>query len=130
MATRTLTLLGTRKGAFILELDGAGERVALRGPFCDAMPIQHFAWDPQREALLAAAGSPWYGAVVWRSTDLGETWTQSGEGLTYGQGDGVPAVERVWNLTSVDGSIYAGVEPAGLFRSDDGGVTWSHVAGL
>ena len=25
--------------------------------------------------------------------------------------------------------LYAGVEPAGLFRSDDGGETWSHVAG-
>ena len=29
-----------------------------------------------------------------------------------------------------NGTLYAGVEPAGLFRSDDRGQTWSHVAGL
>ena len=27
---------------------------------------------------------PWYGPAVFRSDDLGETWTQSSEGLTYG----------------------------------------------
>lgn len=158
MATRLLILLGTRKGAFVLETDPARESVSLRGPFGQAMPIQHLAWDPHRGALLAGAGSPWYGPVVWRSTDLGETWTQSGAGLTYDAGEAplgvgeaapgagevaargageaidgpadVPAVTRVWNLTAVGPTIYAGVEPAGLFRSDDGGVTWSHVAGL
>jgi photosystem II stability/assembly factor-like uncharacterized protein len=33
-------------------------------------------------------------------------------------------------VTPAHGSIYAGVEPAGLFRSDDGGANWGHVAGL
>lgn len=129
MARRLLILLGTRKGAFVLETDEARERVTTRGPFGQAMPVQHLAWDPVRGALLAGAGSPWYGPIVWRSEDLGETWTSSSEGLTYGDGD-VPAVTRVWNLTPVGAAIYAGVEPAGLFRSDDGGVTWSHVSGL
>jgi photosystem II stability/assembly factor-like uncharacterized protein len=130
MASRTLVLLGTRKGAFVLELDGARERATVRGPFCEAMPIQHLAWDPTRRALLAAAGSPWYGAIVWRSTDLGQTWSQSGEGLTYGDGAADPAVTRVWNITPRGETLYAGVEPAGLFRSEDGGLTWSHVPGL
>ena len=130
MASRTLILLGTRKGAFILEVEAAREHATVRGPFCETMPIQHLAWDPERGALLAGAGSPWYGPTVWRSTDLGETWTQSSQGLTYGEGEGVPAVTNVWNVTAVGPTIYAGVEPAGLFRSDDGGLTWSHVAGL
>ena len=34
--------------------------------------------------MLAGGGSPWYGPAVWRSDDLGETWTHSSEGLTYG----------------------------------------------
>ena len=130
MTSRTLVLLGTKKGAFILELDDARERATVRGPFCDAMPIQHLAWDPGAGALLAGAGSPWYGPIVWRSTDLGETWTQSSEGLTYGDGPDAPAVTRVWNLTAVGDTVYAGVEPAGLFRSEDGGRTWAHVPGL
>ena len=29
-----------------------------------------------------------------------------------------------------NGSLYAGVEPAGLFRRDDGGQKWRHVVGL
>ena len=33
-------------------------------------------------------------------------------------------------MTPAHGSVYAGVEPAGLFRSDDGGKTWTHLQGL
>ena len=128
MPGRLLILLGTRKGAFILEGDADRESFAIRGPFCEAMPIQHLAWDQADGALLAGAGSPWYGATVWRSADLGATWTQSGSGLSYG--DEGPKVTRVWNLTSAHGALYAGVEPAGLFKSTDSGTTWQHVAGL
>lgn len=141
MASRALILVGTRKGAFVGELDSRRESVTMRGPLCDAMPVQHLAWDPVRGALLAGAGSPWYGAVVWRSTDLGESWSQSGTGLSYqngaaadtvaeGESEAGSDVARVWNITAVGDAVYAGVEPAGLFRSDDGGLTWSHVAGL
>src|SRR5205823_10504844 len=62
------------------------------------------------------------------SADLGESWTHSGEGLNFGA-DG-PEVTRIWGIQPAHGALYAGVEPAGLFRSDDGGRSWSHVAGL
>jgi photosystem II stability/assembly factor-like uncharacterized protein len=130
LASRTLILLGTEKGGFILELDSARDPVALRGPFNEAMPVRHLAWDPARGNILGGAGSPWYGPLVWRSEDLGETWTQSSEGLTYGDGPDDEAVTRVWNVTAIGDALYAGVEPAGLFRSDDGGRSWSHVAAL
>lgn len=130
MASRTLILLGTRKGVFTLELDGSREPGALSGPHCEAMPIQHAAWDPLRGAIVAGAGSPWYGPIVWRSEDLGRSWTQSSDGLSYGDDEDAPAVTRVWNITAVGDAIYAGVEPAGLFRSDDGGLSFRHVAGL
>jgi photosystem II stability/assembly factor-like uncharacterized protein len=130
MVSRTLILLGTRKGAFILELGSDRRAGRLRGPFAEAMPIQHLAWDAPRGVILGAAGSPWYGPLVWRSSDLGATWTSSSEGLTYGEGEDEEAVTRVWNITSVGDTLYAGVEPAGLFRSADGGLTWTHVEGL
>jgi hypothetical protein len=125
---RLLILLGTKKGAFILDGDADRHRFTVRGPFCEAMPVQHLAWDAAQGALLAGAGSPWYGPLVWRSRDLGETWTNSSAGLTYG--DDGPPVTTVWNVTAANGAVYAGVEPAGLFRSADGGVTWTHVEGL
>lgn len=161
MTLPLLVLLGTRKGAFVLETDHRHDRVRLRGPLCGAMPIGHLAWDPAQGALLAGAGSPWYGPIVWRSTDLGATWSSSGAGLTFEDGTQpspattdapMPAdspsqpasdpiidtaamppaqgVVRVWSLVPAHGAIYAGVEPAGLFRSEDGGITWQHMAGL
>ncbi len=40
-------------------------------------------------------------------------------------------MKAVWSLArGADGALYAGVEPAGLFRSDDGGESWSHIEGL
>lgn len=122
----TTILVGTRKGAFLVDPDAGAAGV--RGPFCETMPIQHLVFDPATSTLYAASGSPWYGPTVWRSTDLGASWTQSSVGLAYGADE--PAVTRVWNITPANGTLYAGVEPAGLFRSDDGGVTWTHVSGL
>jgi photosystem II stability/assembly factor-like uncharacterized protein len=129
MTARCVLLLGTPKGAFFL--DGNPERRdwALRGPVCGGWPVHDISIDRSTGALLAGAGSPWFGPAVWRSDDLGETWTHSSEGLNYG--DDGPKVVTVWNVTAgIDGSLYAGVEPAGLFRSTDGGATWSHVEGL
>ena len=126
--TRCVLLLGTPKGAFIL--DGTTDRRdwRLRGPVCEGWPVHDISVDASTGALLAGAGSPWYGPAVLRSDDLGETWTPSSEGLTYG--DDGPKVVTVWNVTAGLDAIYAGVEPAGLFRSTDGGATWSHVEGL
>jgi photosystem II stability/assembly factor-like uncharacterized protein len=128
MATRVLLLVGTRKGAFIAESDEGRRDWTLRGPYCEGWPVHDVSVDPATGAIYAAAGSPWYGPAVWRSGDLGATWTHSSAGLTYG--DDGPAIPSVWNVTAAHGTVYAGVEPAGLFRSADDGATWEHVAGL
>jgi photosystem II stability/assembly factor-like uncharacterized protein len=126
--TRTLLLVGTSKGAFILDGNADRSSWSLRGPLCEGWPIHDLQWDPATRSIYAGGGSVWYGPAVFRSDDLGETWTHSSEGLTYG--DDGPKIPTVWNVTPAHGSIFAGVEPAGLFRSDDGGANWSHVAGL
>lgn len=128
MSDRVQILIGTRKGAFILESDTARRDWRTRGPFCQTWPIHHFVRDAREGVLYAAGGNAWYGPSVWRSPDDGATWSQSSAGLNYGEGE--PKVTTIWNLTPADGTLYAGVEPAGLFRSRDGGRTWSHVAGL
>ncbi len=128
MAERCVLLVGTSKGAFILEADPTRRDWAIRGPLCDGWPVHDISVEPGTNALLAGAGSPWYGAAVWRSEDLGETWTHSSEGLTYG--DDGPKIPAVWNVTAGPDGIYAGVQPAGLFRSTDQGATWTHVEGL
>lgn len=128
MTTRVLILVGTKKGGFILESDERRAAWTLRGPFCEVWPIYHMTYDPAANAIYAGGGDNWYGPAVWKSADLGETWTHSSEGITYD--DGGPHVSKVWHVAAAHGALYAGVDPAGLFRSDDGGVTWTHVDGL
>jgi photosystem II stability/assembly factor-like uncharacterized protein len=128
MAERTVLLVGTKKGAFIMESTDGRRSWSISEPSCEGNPIQDISRDPATGTLYAGAGSPWYGATVFRSDDLGRTWTQSSEGLTYG--DDGPKISAVWNVTAAHGSVYAGVGPAGLFRSDDSGRTWTHVEGL
>src|SRR5690554_1740799 len=100
----------------------------MRGTYCETWPVYHVVADPGSGTLYAGAGDPWFGPAVWRSDDLGETWTHSSEGLAYGEGE--DPVQGVWSLAPAHGRLYAGVEPAGLFVSDDRGSTWSHVEGL
>lgn len=128
MSTKLLLLVGTPKGAFIVEGDQRRANWRLRGPFCEAWPIHHVAYDPATNALYAGGGNPWFGPAVWKSSDLGETWSHSGEGLTYG--DGERDVKTVWCVAPAHGKLYAGVDPAGLFLSEDEGRTWQHVKGL
>jgi hypothetical protein len=128
MATRILILVGTKKGAFIL-VGGADRRSwELRGPFCEAWPLCHVIADPESATIYAGGGNEWFGPAVWKSADLGATWTHSSEGLAYQAGE--QPIKSVWSLAAAGGALYAGVEPAGLFRSADGGASWQHVAGL
>ena len=126
--SRVLLMVGTKKGAYLLDSDEARRDWQVRGPFCDGFEVRDVSYNPADRAVYAAATSPWFGPAVFRSPDLGETWTHSSAGLTYG--DDGPKLTRVWSVTPGHGRLYAGVEPAGLFRSDDQGATWRHVEGL
>ena len=128
MATRVLVLVGSKKGAFILESDAARRSWSLRGPFCETWPMNHVIADPASGAIYAGGGNAWFGPAVWKSTDLGASWTHSSDGLAYAAGE--DPIKSVWSLAPRAGRLYAGVEPAGLFSSDDGGQSWEHMAGL
>jgi photosystem II stability/assembly factor-like uncharacterized protein len=128
MTNKVLILVGTKKGAFVLESDAARKSWELRGPYCETWPMNHVIADPATGTIHAGGGSEWFGPAVWKSGDLGATWTHSSAGLAYPEGE--TPIKAVWSLARSGGSLYAGVDPAGLFRSDDGGETWSHLGGL
>jgi photosystem II stability/assembly factor-like uncharacterized protein len=125
---KVFILVGTKKGAFILESDASRRSWSLKGPFCATWPIQHMVADAETGTIYAAGGNAWFGGAVWKSTDIGETWTHSSAGLAYGEGE--EPIKAAWSLAQGADGLYAGVEPAGLFKSTDGGETWTHVAGL
>src|SRR3954465_6706274 len=125
----TVLLVGTRKGCFILESDGERRDWRIRGPYCEGWPIYHAIRDASDGALYAAAASEWHGSGVWRSDDLGETWTMSSEGLTYGD-EGDLKLSKVSSLTAAHGRLLAGGESAGVFESRDRGQTWRLMSTL
>ena len=126
--TQNLLLVGTSKGAFILDGDASRRSWSLRGPLCNGWPIHDLSVDPADGAILAAGGSAWYGPAVFRSEDLGLDLDPfiGGADLRRRRPEDPDDLER----HGAHGSIWAGAEPAGLFRSDDRGATWSHVSGL
>ncbi len=128
MGTKVLVLVGTKKGAFVFESDERRTDWTLSGPFCQTWPINHFIGDAATGTIYAGGGDSWFGPAVWKSTDLGRTWTHSSQGLAYEAGH--EPISSVWSVHAANGSLYAGVQPAGLFRSDDRGETWNHVEGL
>ena len=128
MAEKVLILLGTKKGAFIAESDAGRRSWTLSGPFCETWPMNHVVGDAATGTIHGAGGNAWFGPAVWRSNDLGATWSHSSEGLAYAAGE--EPITSVWSLASADGYLYAGVQPAGLFLSDDGGAKWEQVSGL
>jgi photosystem II stability/assembly factor-like uncharacterized protein len=137
-------LVGTRKGAFVLESDGGRKEWKIEGPYFGGWEIYHVKGSPaDPNRLYASQSSSWFGQIVQRSDDGGKTWAPVGNRFVY---DGTPGTHlwydgtphpyefaRVWHfepsLTDPD-LVYAGVEDAALFRSTDGAQTWEELAGL
>jgi len=137
-------LVGTRKGAFLLTSDGKRESWKVDGPHFGGWEIYHVKGSPVNpERLYASQSSGWFGQVVQRSDDGGKSWEPVNNQFAY---DGVPgthqwydgtphpwAFKRVWHfepsLTDAE-TVYAGIEDAAIFRSSDGGKSWSELPGL
>ncbi len=142
--SRVRLLVGTRKGAFILEADGARRTWSVSGPLFAGWEIYHLKGSPiDPDRIYASQSSGWFGQLVQRSDDGGATWTAVGNEFVY---DGVPGTHqwydgtphpwefrRVWHLEpslSEADALYAGVEDAALFLSRDGGSSWTELSGL
>jgi photosystem II stability/assembly factor-like uncharacterized protein len=137
-------LVGTRKGAFILTSDARRHRWDVSGPHFGGWEIYHLKGSPaDPDRLYASQSSDWFGQVIHRSNDGGKTWAPVGNEFGY---NGVPGTHqwydgtqhpweftRVWYLEpslSDPDIVYAGVEDAALFRSNDGGNSWQELSGL
>jgi photosystem II stability/assembly factor-like uncharacterized protein len=126
---QTVLLIGTRKGLFKLVSDGDRKGWKLHGPLCESWPVYHAVHDRSTGAMYAAAASEWHGSAVWRSSDLGETWALSSEGLGY-DADDARKVSKVSSLAVSDGRVLVGVEAPGIFESRDGGENWELLTTL
>ena len=130
--------VGTRKGAFALKPDASRRRWRLAGPQFLGHIVHHIVQDPrQPQVLLMAAKTGHLGPTVYRSTDRGRSWKEARQPPAFRkalEGEKARAVDKVFWLSAghaaESGVWYAGTAPAGLFRSEDGGVSWAPVAGF
>ncbi len=133
-----LLLVATRKGAWIYRADGARRTWKPDGPHFLGHVISQLALDPRDgKTLLAAAKTGHLGPTIFRSTDFGRTWKEAARPPAFAkapEGQKGRTVDHTFWLTPgharEPGVWYAGTSPQGLFRSEDGGVTWEPVAGL
>jgi photosystem II stability/assembly factor-like uncharacterized protein len=127
-----MVLIGTRKGAFFLRGDRARRTWKLSHPHFLGQIVHHMVLDPRdRRTMLMAARTGHLGPTVFRSTDAGKTWKEAKTPPAFPkapEGQAGRVVDHVFWLTPGHASEpnvwYAGTSPQGLFRSDDGGVTW------
>ncbi|WP_421621422.1 VPS10 domain-containing protein [Alkalilimnicola ehrlichii] len=133
--TQTVLLVGTQKGLFRLEDTPDRGGWELAGPLIAGYEVLH-AWldprDPQRG--LAAVDHPVWGAHIYRTDDAGHRWEPLAGVPLHRPGLWPKRMKAVWHLApgpaEAPGTVYAGTDPAGLFRSDDYGQSWTPVASL
>ncbi|MDQ6631765.1 MAG: exo-alpha-sialidase [Verrucomicrobiota bacterium] len=98
-------LVGTKKGAFILNADGARKNWEVSGPHFAGWEMYHLKGSPaDPNRLYASQTSGWFGQIIQRSDDGGKTWLTPGsspEDLTGS--DGMPKAES--NKFVYDGAV-------------------------
>lgn len=147
-------LVGTRKGAFIVEKQNGRWEATLSGHA--GAGVNFIARDPHTGALWALLGHGHWGAKLSRSRDGGKTWHDApqikypegarhieciipGEEGAEGEQTRKPKIKdstllKLWYAAfGRPGQIYVGTIPGGLFVSNDGGESfelnrplWSH----
>jgi photosystem II stability/assembly factor-like uncharacterized protein len=158
MADRVLVLAGTRKGGFIYTSDRSREKWSVSEPILPGWSLFHMAADTRSDPpRLYAAANHWaWGPSVAKSEDLGKTWDYRSTGLGFPPDmkdyiAGLPkrrdmmapgewsnaapgTIGNIWNVSPAHetqpGVVYAGTQPAGLFRSEDWGQSWAPVEGI
>ena len=131
--TRLVLMVATRKGAWLFHGDPKRKTWKADGPHFLGHNISHVQLDPRDgRTLLAAAKTGHLGPTVFRSTNLGRTWKEAKQPPAFAKPTNelpARAVDHTFWLSpgpaSQPGSWYAGTSPQGLFRSDDGGVSWA-----
>jgi hypothetical protein len=117
--------VATRKGLFAAKRRNGSWSLDLIG----------FAGDPVSQVLAASNGTLYaalnlghFGVKLHRSGDGGDTWEEAAAPALPDDASSDLAVQLLWCLEETgtgDGHLWAGTIPGGLFRTEDGGRTWT-----
>lgn len=129
---KTLLLAGTKKGLFLFT-SADRKRWKLNGPFQAGREINHAIYDARCGRIYATANDAWFGCELVWSSDLGKKWQTAKRNPAFDEKSGLK-LERIWHIepgrAKEKNVLYAGVAPAALFRSEDGGKSWGELKTL
>ncbi len=130
---QVLVTVGTKKGLFFYSSGADRGKWKGSGPFHKGKEINHAVYDSRSGNVFATVNDPWFGCEISRTPDLGKNWISAKEQPKFEPASGLK-LERIWHiepgLPDSLAILYAGVAPATLFRSEDGGESWHEVKGL
>ncbi len=121
--------LGTRKGYLAFRRAARGDWRVARSAFVGD-PVSQLLPDPRDGRIYAAMDLGHFGVKLRVSEDDGASFTElPSPALPAGEpGDKkAPSVKMLWCLEAAGpepGTLWCGVMPGALFRSDDGGASW------
>ncbi|MFN8521611.1 MAG: exo-alpha-sialidase [Chloroflexota bacterium] len=142
--TGVRVLVGTRKGAFVLTSDGKRQNWSVDGPHFAGWEMYHLKGSPvDPNRIYASQSSGWFGQQMQRSDDGGKTWEPIGNEFTFAGEVGThlwyDGTSRPWEFTRIwhlepsltdPDTVFAGAQDAALFKSTDGGKTWTELDAL
>ncbi len=125
-----ILMVGTVKGAFILRADRKRREFHIAGPYFKGMEVFSTAFLPDRKAprLLMGVKSQHWGSTVNWSDDFGASWNEPAEGNVKFPVESGLSLNAIWALEPAPllgpEVVFAGADPAALYRSDDRGETF------
>ncbi len=129
---KTIVLAGTKKGLFLLT-SAARRRWSLSGPHLTGREINHATYDPRTGRIYATSNDAWFGSEIAWSPNLGKKWESAKRNPAFDKKAKLK-LDRIWHIepgrVKEKKVLYAGVAPAALFRSEDGGKTWGEIKTL
>jgi sulfur carrier protein ThiS len=116
-------LVGTKKGLFVLR-GVRGEPMDVAARAFPGTAVEYAIRDPRTGRYFASVTHGQFGPRVFIADDPTGGWQQT-DGPRFAEGEDA-SVKRIWVITpgEEDEVLYAGVDPAALFESRDGGATW------
>jgi hypothetical protein len=129
----TVLMVGTKRGLFLMTSEDRLQweivPTALGATAYGGGRIFFAALDQRGTTprLFAADNGDFFGSFLRYSDDFGQTWHEPERGIQFPEESGKKLV-NIWTVVpgraSQPGVVYAGVDPADLWISEDGGVTW------
>jgi hypothetical protein len=126
----TELLVGSKKGLFVLRSESSGPFTVAHRGFAGEV-VEYAMRDRRTGRYLASVTSGFYGPRLMLADDPAGEWRQA-TGPAFPDDVQDATLVRIWVIREAEepGVLYAGTDPAALWRSDDGGESWQLNRGL